>query len=130
MEFDRLRPGTEKFGDTIILEDRTRMWMRNVRFTVEKNSKLEMFNEDSLRLRVQNIRGGEMIISDGEQMVNLLADIATLDVVAEERQIYALSLQMEFPSDIKRDEEFAIVLSQSSENGAVLGGATAIYKAI
>lgn len=134
VDFNPARDTENGENETIVFQDRTKVITRigccDVRITLEKNSKLEMLCRHKSKLNVRSIKGGELIVENGEQLVKLNSDKSTIDFDSQEGAIYALSVQIDFPGDIKRDDEFSLVVFQTNENNETLGGATAIYKVV
>jgi subtilisin family serine protease len=132
VDFNPARDTDSCGNETIIFQNQTKVITRigccDVRITLEKNSKLEMLCRHKSKLNVRSIKGGELIVEDGDQLVKLNSDISTIDFDSQEGTIYALAVQIDFPGDIKRDDEYSLVVFQTNENNEILGGATAIYK--
>jgi subtilisin family serine protease len=108
----------------------TKLGCCDVRITFEKNSKIEMLCNDKSGLNIRSVKGGDLTITDGEQAVRLTADKSTIDFEVQERTLHALAVHIEFPKDIKRGDEYSLVVSQSNETNDTLGGATSIYKVV
>lgn len=107
----------------------TKIGCCDVRITFGKNSKMEMLC-DRKALKVRSVKGGNLVVNNGEQAVRLTADQSTIDFESQGNTLYALAVHIEFPGDIKRGNEYSLVVSQSNENNETLGGATSIYKIV
>ncbi len=131
VDFSPARDPDNGEKEPIVVLDRSRVVTRigccDVRITLEKNSQIEMLCRHKSKLNVRSIKGGELIVVDGEQLVKLNSDKATVNFESQESAIYALAVQIDFPKDIKRDDEYSLVVSQTNDSNETLGGATAIY---
>lgn len=125
---------TPSESETIVFQDRTRIKTKldgcDVRLTLEKNSKLEMLCKQGSKLNVRSVKGGELTVAEGEQLIKLISDKSTIEFDSQEGAIYALAVQIDFPKDIKREDEYSLVISQTNEKNETLGGATAIYRVV
>jgi hypothetical protein len=119
---------------TIVFEDITSVVSKigccDVRITFGKNSKVEMLCDRKPKLKVRSVKGGNLVINNGEQAVRLTANQSMIDFESQGNTLYALAVRIEFPGEIKRDDEYSLVVSQRNENNETLGGATSIYKIV
>jgi hypothetical protein len=118
----------EKSG--IVFRDKTRFTTRigccDALVTLEKGSILELLCAHE-KLQVRNIRGGELVVDDGERLINITGKRSVIEFDSQQQTIYPLSVQIDFPGDIKKGDEYALVAYQTDEGNRKIGGATTIY---
>jgi hypothetical protein len=118
----------EKSG--IVFRDKTRVTTRigccDALVTLEKGSILELLCANE-KLQVRNIRGGELVVDDGERLINITGKRSVIEFDSQQQTIYPLSVQIDFPRDIKKGDEYALVAYQTDESNRKIGGATTIY---
>lgn len=121
-------------GDSIVFVERSKIVTRigccDVRITLEKNSKMEMICKKESRLKLHDVKGGEVVILDGEQYVRISSDYAAMNFAVDEGALHALAVRIVFPHDAKEGEVYSLVVYQTGDNNQTLGGATALYKVI
>lgn len=124
----------DKEKDSIVFIEKTKVKTKigccDALITLEKGSKIELHCCDTAKLNIKNIKGGELLVQKGEQLISIANEKAIIDFDSQEGNIYALSLRIEFPSNVAKKENFALSVFQTNDNNQVLGGATAIYMII
>ena len=125
------RNGKDGMEETaIVFMERTKVEMkfghcRGV-MTLEKGSRFEC-NELSTVGEV-TVQGGQVIVREGKRVVEITEDRAVIRAQKQARQIYPLSLRVSIPANAQKGQNYTIRVSQQSEKGETVGGATVIYQ--
>jgi hypothetical protein len=93
--------------------------------TIEKGSRFDCLQ--LAKIGKVRVKGGEVILRNDKRFVEVKDDVAVVTMEKQPNQIYPFSLQTSMPADAKKDQQFAIRVSQRDQNGTVVGGATVIY---
>ena len=90
VDFDRILDTRGDRNDSIVVQDRAKVMTRigccDVRMTLERNSKLEFVCAHQSELTVRSVKGGRIIVADGEQLVQVDDNRATIDFDSRRRR--------------------------------------------
>ena len=115
-------------NESIIFQERSKVITKigccDVLLTLEKNSKIEILCST---LTVRNIKGGELLVEDGERVVKITGNKSIIEFDSQGNTIYALSLHIDFPRDVSKGDEYTLTIYQTNERNEAIGGASVTY---
>ena len=131
VDFDRVNQETHKPDDEnglVFLEttkvETTLGCCRGI-LTIAKGSRFDCLPKK--RVKPIKVKGGEIVVRNGKQYVELRGNKAIVQVEKEPGMIYPMSVDFELQKNIAKGSEFEIRVSQRDPRGVTVGGATAIY---
>jgi hypothetical protein len=126
-QVDFSRPSNAK-NESIIFQERakviTKIGCCDVLVTLEKNSKIEFLCST---LTVRNIKGGELLVEDAERVIKITDNKSIIEFDSQGNTIYALSLHIDFPSEVSKEDVHMLTVYQTNDRNEALGGASVIY---
>jgi Subtilase family len=96
--------------------------------TFEKGSKISLQCDDNRKLKLRNIIGGEITVKNGETNIEVKSQKSIVTFDSSANSIFAISVEVNIPNTVKKDEEYYLVVSQLDDRNSIIGGASVLYK--
>lgn len=118
-------------NDALNFLDRTRVRTRfgccEGILTLEKGSVLQ-FVCATKKLKIRNIKGGNLRIEDGKRMVAITGNRMTVEVEKAPGSIVPMSVRTVLPANLQAGEQYSLTISQRNARGVTVGGADTVYR--
>jgi hypothetical protein len=74
------------------------------------------------------VKGGEVILRDGQRFVDIREDVAVIQMEKAPSQMIPLTLHTRMPATAKGDDRFMVSVAQRDVKQQIVGGASAIFR--